>query len=285
MGDKLRILLGNVNQILVDIIRDDITKIDIAIEKYDSKKGVSKLKIDKELKRRNVKLMNIIADILAELQAKKIENVVKLVKSLYVFIMTDYFKSVNSNFKNFTDFLNINNSIVKKLRHLGYNIKRFMDNKNLAKVYIPFPENFLYDFFKLEEPALTIQTNEFDDPNNKDEEYKQLYLHFKQLYRLIDAISSLLTDVKIKQLLVEFTETHPLKKKFPLLLEKIIKLLEKSRNPEIRQLISRIIDIDIIKQKDDFFIYLEKRKEAFLLTYEEDILNKFYEISLKKKVI
>lgn len=285
MDDKLRILLGNVNQIIVDLVRDDIREIDIEIEKYDLKKGVNKAVITKELKKRYEKLMKMTVSILAEVQVKNYNKIVELVKALYFYINDNYFISTQGTFKNFENYKKINNSIIKKLKFLLFNLRNFKDNKDITNVYSPFPTNFLNDFFKVEDQALTIESNELGDFKTNDEKFNELYMNFKQLNKYIKMISSLLSDVKIKQLLVEFLASNPLKKKFPLILEKIVKLLENSKKPKIKEIIARIVAINIMKKIKDFFIYIEKRKIQFLEMYEKDILNKFYYISLKKKEI
>lgn len=285
MDDKLRILLGNVNQIIVDLVRDDIREIDIEIETYDLKKGVNKAAITKELKKRYDKLMKMTVSILAEVQIKNYNKIVELVKELYFFINDNYFISTQGTFKNFENYKKINNSIIKKLKHILFNLRNFKDNKDIRDVYNPFPTNFLYDFFKVEEQAMTIESSELGDFKTNDDKFNELYVNFKQLNKYITMISSLLSDVKTKQLLVEFLATNPLKKKFPLILEKIVKLLANSKKPKIKEIIARIVAINIMKKIKDFFIYIEKRKIQFLAMYEKDILNKFYYISLKKKEI
>jgi len=285
MDDKLQILLGNVNQIIVDLVIDDIREIDIEIEKYDLKKGVNKAVITKELKKRYDKLMKMTVSILAEVQVKNYNKIVELVKVLYFYINDNYFISTQGTFKNFENYKKINNSIIKKLKFLLFNLRNFKDNKDITNVYSPFPTNFLNDFFKVEDQALTIESNELGDFKTNDEKFNELYMNFKQLNKYITMISSLLSDVKIKQLLVEFLASNPLKKKFPLILEKIVKLLENSKKPKIKEIIARIVAINIMKKIKDFFIYIEKRKIQFLEMYEKDILNKFYYISLKKKEI
>lgn len=285
MEDKLRILLGNVNQIIVDLVRDDIREIDIEIETYDLKKGINKTVITKELKKRYDKLMKMTVNILAEVQVKNYNKIVELVKALYLFINDNYFVSTQGTFKNFENYKKINNSIIKKLKHILFNLRNFKDNKDIDNVYSPFPANFLYDFFKVDDEVLTIESNELGDFKTNDEKFNELYMNFKQLNKYITTISSLLSDVKTKQLLVEFLATNPLKKKFPIILEKIVKLLKDSKKPKIKEIIARIVAINIMKKIKEFFIYIEKRKMQFLSMYENDILNKFYYISLKKKEI
>lgn len=285
MEDKLRILLGNINQIIVDLVRDDIREIDIEIETYDLKKGINKSAIAKELKKRYDKLMKMTVNILAEVQVKNYIKIVELVKALYLYINDNYFVSTQGTFKNFENYKKINNAIIKKLKHILFNLRNFKDNKDIDNVYSPFPTNFLYDFFKVEDQTLTIESNDLEDFKTNDDKFNELYKNFKQLNKYITTISSLLSDVKTKQLLVELLASNPLKKKFPKILEKIVKLLKDSKKPKIREIIARIIAINIMKKIKDFFIYIEKRKMQFLSMYEKDILNKFYYISLKKKEI
>ena len=289
----LNLLYKNTEDILNDLNNDIIYNIDEAITEYDLNKKGKEETIKKELEKRKKRNKKIVTVILAEIRKKKFKNVETLIKKLFNYIIKDYYISTVDKSKILINRDENNDLLIEQLKQILINIERFNKGKPLTETYYTIPKKFKSKLFKLSKEKIekkhstSIDTNISTPSSNENNnlELSNLKLFVKKLKKYVSILLSFIKYEKNFPLFTEFIKSNIFNKKFLSLYNRICKLLDKSNDTKIISIYTKIKEIDIKTKITEFMNYIEYSKARHISNFNNDVLNDFYTMTLKKKIL
>ena len=289
----LNLLYKNTEEILNYLNNDIIYNIDESITDYDLNKKGKEETIKKELEKRKKGIKKIVTVILAEIRKKKFKNVETLIKKLFNYIIKDYYISTVDKSKILINRDENNDLLIEQLKQILINIERFNKGKPLTETYYTIPKKFKSKLFKLSKEKIekkhstSIDTNISTPSSNENNnlELSNLKLFVKKLKKYVSILLSFIKYEKNFPLFTEFIKSNIFNKKFLSLYNRICKLLDKSNDTKIISIYTKIKEIDIKTKITEFMNYIEYSKARHISNFNNDVLNDFYTMTLKKKIL
>jgi len=287
MKDPLDQLISNYQEIMNKIIVNDIYYIDEVIIEYDENKGGDTLKIEGILEKRKNKIIKFSTEIYSNIRLLNFNKVEEILEKILIYIKTSYFKSTLSNFNKFENYNDHIQSVIENMRYILYNIDRYKNKKSLSSSYSAMPKNFIPSFLKkeiLDSDDSNIDSHVSSISSNlfRNHKLNDLKIDIKKLKKFIKELINITSNDKIVKLLNLIIVLNVSNKKFIATYDKIIKLLEKSKEFKVTSYLIKIKELNIKDKIKDFFNFIEKERLSFIRNYKSQTLSLFYNITLKK---
>ncbi len=287
MKDPLDQLISNYQEIMNEIIVNDIYYIDEVIIEYDENKGGDTRKIEGILEKRKNKIIKFSTEIYSNIRLLKFNKVEEILEKILIYIKTSYFKSTLSKFNNFENYNDHLQSVIENIRYILYNIDRYKNKKSLSSSYSAMPKNFIPSFLKKEildshESDIDSYVSSISSNLFRSDELNELKIDIKKLKKFMKNLIAIISNDKIIKLLNLIIVLNVSNKKFNATYDKIIKSLEKSKEPKVISYLIKIKELNIKDKIKKFFNYIEKEKLSFIRNYKSQIISLFYNVTLKK---
>lgn len=287
MKDPLDQLISNYQEIMNEIIVNDIYYIDEVIIEYDENKGGDTRKIEGILEKRKNKIIKFSTEIYSNIRLLKFNKVEEILEKILIYIKTSYFKSTLSKFNNFENYNDHLQSVIENIRYILYNIDRYKNKKSLSSSYSAMPKNFIPSFLKKEildshESDIDSYVSSISSNLFRSDELNELKIDIKKLKKFMKNLIAIISNDKIIKLLNLIIVLNVSNKKFIATYDKIIKSLEKFKEPKVISYLIKIKELNIKDKIKKFFNFIEKERLSFIRNYKSQIISLFYNVTLKK---